>query len=131
MDGLNEGHGPSVLMNSFLVNARKQVSKELLELPNNPAKLTKRHFKAWNAIIRIIDSHSHEEPMTKFTSSVGDRDLADDLMNGNVFAYHPSRNTVGLQSRPMDIYISQIVGDQNSTQRKALLDTLNQYQSKL
>ena len=127
---LNRGESPSSIKDRFLASAIHQVQEERFELPENPAELTQRHLKAWNAIVRIIDSPTHEMPQQSFTSSVG-LDLVEDLMAGNVFAFHPSRNTVGLQSRPMDIHLSQVVGDPNSTQRKALIDTLKQFQSKL
>lgn len=130
VEQLHAGRCPSFIKNQFLASAQDQLWQERIGLPKNPAELTERHVDSWQAIIRILDSPNHEERIESFTSSVG-ADLGEDLMSGNVFAFHPSRCTVGLQSRPMDIYLSQIVGSPDSTQRKALLETLKQFRSKL
>lgn len=78
---------------------------EDLRLSREPAEITPKQKKAWKQIIQIYDSPTKEVSYTDFIEWIGSAKLVDELLQQNVFAYHPSRNTVSLQSRPVELFV--------------------------
>jgi hypothetical protein len=64
-----------------------------------------------------LDSPRGEELSFTFTSEVGGDKIADDLLRTNVFSYHHNRRTVGIQSRPMALYLQSKIGNPGSPER--------------
>jgi hypothetical protein len=91
-----------------------------LILPKRKEKVSERQRVAWQEILRIMDSPSCQEPMEVFMAEIGDRQVADDLLRSNVFSYHHKGTRVGIQSRPMWLYLSAEIGSPGSPQRATL-----------
>ena len=91
-----------------------------LILPDRKEEISKRQRRAWLEILRIMGSHSCEEPMEAFIKAIGDDQIADELLRSNVFSYHHKGARVGIQSRPMWLYLSAEIGSPGSPKRAAL-----------
>jgi len=73
-------------------------------------------------IIKILDSPTKEIPYREFQKALGP--LTDDLLKRNVFAYHHSKDSVSLQSRPAELFVESEVGSPGSKQRQEVLNLI-------
>lgn len=104
---LAEGLSVESIIQDLKSTAFRSVMSFDLVVPSDASYITKRHIKAWKAIDSCLDSEDFEVSDRVFGSVVGTLEMEKDLLAGNVFAVHPSRRTVGLQSRPMRIVLSE------------------------
>jgi len=110
----------NVLRASLIGEAEDRVRQAKLSLSEDPSKIAERQRLAWSEIIHVLDAPSQEIPAAEFVKKVGGDELADDLLRSNVFGYHHNRRTVGIQSRPMALFLGANVGSNGSPQRTSL-----------
>lgn len=111
---------PLDLRNALLGEAKDKIRQADLILAEDPAKITERQRVAWAELIRIMDSPQTEVPADLFAKKVGGAAVADDLLRTNVFSYHHNKGSVGMQSRPMQLYLAGEIGPIGSPQRSFL-----------
>jgi len=87
-----------------------------LVLPIDKEEVSEKEKKVWRQIIKIYDSPNKEILYIDFTKSLGT--LTDEVLQRNIFAYHPSRNTVSFQSRPVEMFVESEIGTPGSAQRQ-------------
>jgi len=110
---------------AMLVDARNDFG--VITLPQNPVEFTPKQIKAWNQIILIYDAPCREIPFDEFVSFLTPP-VASELIAMNVFAYHPSRDSVSFQSRPVELFVGDRIGEPGSEQRQQFNLFLSKYQ---
>eukprot|EP01128_Nolandella_sp_AFSM9_P005978 TRINITY_DN299_c0_g1_i1.p1 TRINITY_DN299_c0_g1~~TRINITY_DN299_c0_g1_i1.p1 ORF type:complete len:443 (+),score=106.59 TRINITY_DN299_c0_g1_i1:32-1330(+) len=123
--GLLQNESVEDIKSRFLTLAKDEFGRSRLSLPEDPTELTKRQIKAWSQIISIVDSPNKEIPHRAFVKSVGDDERANHFLQQNIFAYHAKRDTVSLQSTPIELYVMDSVGERGTSQRVAVIDLLS------
>jgi KaiC/GvpD/RAD55 family RecA-like ATPase len=118
IDLINQKFSPQEIGKDFHAKVSKEFSKSHLLLPENPLELTERQRKAWNQIIKIYDSPMKYVQWLDFGRSVGL--LSDDLLQENIFSYHPRDDTISFQSKPVELFVKQVIGDHGSEKRKLI-----------
>jgi len=108
------------IQRSFEQRARQEFGD--LVLPQDVSEVTTKHKKAWMEITKIMDCATKEIPFREFQKSLGP--LTDDLLKRNVFAYHHSKDSVSLQSRPVELFVESEIGTPGSEQRQKLLQLI-------
>lgn len=103
-----------------IASAEGAIRQAKLSLAEDASEVTKRQRLAWSEIVHILDSSQQEISTDEFVAKVGGDELADDLLRTNVFSYHHNRRTVGIQTRPMQLYLSAKIGAAGSPQRTSL-----------
>jgi len=106
----------------LIEKARKDFG--VLKLTENPNELNPRQIKGWNQIIRIYDAPGREILFREFEEFLT-APVASELIAMNVFAYHPSRNTVSLQSRPVELLVGDTIGEPGSEKRREFFQFLS------
>jgi len=114
--GVKEGQALKDIQRAFEQRARQEFGD--LVLPQDISKVTPKQKEAWMEITKIMDSPIKEIPFREFQKSLGP--LTDDLLKRNVFAYHHSKDSVTLQSRPAELYVESEIGTPGSEQRRKL-----------
>jgi len=117
---LKNGKILSDIEKSLINTAMNELLTANLQLPDDPKKLTENQKIAWRNICLILDSPNHEILADKFFKSFGSSHTALDLLEKNVFAFHVNKNTVSLQSRPVELYVESEIGKPHSEQRQML-----------
>jgi len=64
---------------------------------------TPERRKNWEGIVALAKSPDRVMPFDAFMEQVPQADLLD----GNIFAYHPSEQTISFQSRPVELFVEQ------------------------
>jgi len=105
---VERGQTINAIKDAFVQRAENEFGD--LTLPQDPLKITPKQKEAWKQIIKIYDSPTREVSYTDFKKSLGSASLVDELLQQNVFAYHPRRNTVSLQSRPVELFVENEIG---------------------
>jgi len=114
------------LRRHFVLKAFQEISAAGLSLPKNPSELTKRQRKAWVQVLKIYDSPSHSISLDDFISDVGD-ELAEDLLQNNLFSFHQNEQAVSLQSMPVRHYVRAKVGELGSKRRSEVDKILSEH----
>jgi len=115
------------IQRAFEQRARQEFGD--LVLPRDPTKITPKQKEAWTEITKIMDSPTKEISFREFQKSLGP--LTDDLLKRNVFAYHHSKDSVSLQSRPAELFVESEIGTPGSEQRQKLLQLITTSSNKL
>jgi len=75
-----------------------------LQRPEDVTEITTVQKKIWKLILKLYDVPNREISLKEFNAKLTPK-LASDVLKLNIFAYHPSRETVSFQSRPVELFI--------------------------
>jgi len=113
---LQEGQNLERIEKDFIRRARD----EFKHLPKDASKLNDEQKETWKQIIKIYDHPNREIPFEEFWDSIGSSDIADTLLQKNIFALHQNKDTVSFQSRPVELYVAHRIGEPGSEVRMKL-----------
>jgi len=111
---LNRGFDLKEIKDEFVHCALREFEDILL--PQDPAEVTDKQKEVWKNIIKIHDTPSKEISYIEFVEAL--TKITGELLQKNIFAYHPKRKTVSFQSRPVELFIESKIGTPGSEKRK-------------
>jgi len=122
IDDIRVKFSPEDIGKNFNDKVAQEFSTAQLLLPEDRDELTQRQRKAWNQLIKIYDSPMKHIPWLDFGRTVSS--LSDELLKENIFAYHPRDATVSFQSKPVELFVRQVIGECGSQKRKEVDEIL-------
>jgi len=116
IDRYQKGRTVKEIRDQLIADAMKQFGD--LQIPADVTEITTIQKKIWQQIIKLYDVPNREISYKEFNANLTSK-LASDVLKLNIFAYHPSRETVSFQSRPVELFIEDEIGEPGSVKREA------------
>jgi len=112
------------IRNYFIEFAIRDFALSQLLLPaSKNVTLDNRRFNTWDQLVKIHDSPTKSVKYVDFLSQVGES-MGDELLSQNIFSYQHNAGQVSFQSKPVELFVREKIGERGSDMRKIVEEAL-------